>query len=61
MQQYEIVIVLTPLLSVDAAAEANAKYSKFLTDNGAEIVQEDNWGLRKLAYPIKKRRRGTIT
>jgi len=30
MQQYEIVIVLTPLLSVDVAAEANAKYSKTL-------------------------------
>src|ERR1700743_470117 len=58
MQQYEIVIVLTPLLSVDVAAEANAKYSKILTDNGAEIVQEGNWGLRKLAYPIQKKTTG---
>jgi small subunit ribosomal protein S6 len=58
MQQYEIVIVLTPLLSVETAAEAIAKYSKVLTDNGAEIVQEDNWGLRKLAYPIQKKTTG---
>ncbi|WP_259070934.1 30S ribosomal protein S6 [Mucilaginibacter sp. X4EP1] len=58
MQQYEIVIVLTPLLTVDVAAEAIAKYSKILTDNGAEIVQEDNWGLRKLAYPIQKKTTG---
>src|ERR1700750_2624116 len=58
MQQYEIVIVLTPLLSVNVAAEANAKFSKILTDNGAEIVQEDNWGLRKLAYPIQKKTTG---
>ena len=58
MQQYEIVIVLTPLLSVDAAAEGIAKFSKILTDNGAEIVQEDNWGLRKLAYPIQKKTTG---
>ena len=58
MQQYEIVIVLTPLLSVDTAKEAIAKYSKLLTDNGAEIVQEDNWGLRKLAYPIQKKTTG---
>src|SRR3954463_6057999 len=58
MQQYEIVIVLTPLLSVDVAAEANAKFSKILTDGGAEIVQEDNWGLRKLAYPIQKKSTG---
>src|SRR5476651_2252629 len=58
MQQYEIVIVLTPLLSVDTAKEAIAKYSKFISDNGAEIVQEDNWGLRKLAYPIQKKTTG---
>ncbi len=58
MQQYEIVIVLTPLLSEETAKEAIAKYSKVLTDNGAEIVQEDNWGLRKLAYPIQKKTTG---
>ena len=58
MQQYEIVIVLTPLLSEEIAKEAIAKYSKILTDNGAEIVQEDNWGLRKLAYPIQKKTTG---
>jgi small subunit ribosomal protein S6 len=58
MQQYEIVIVLTPLLSEETAKEANAKYSKILTDGGAEIVQEDNWGLRKLAYPIQKKTTG---
>lgn len=58
MQQYEIVIVLTPLLSEDIAKEAIAKYSKVLTDGGAEIVQEDNWGLRKLAYPIQKKTTG---
>ena len=58
MQQYEIVIVLTPLLSVEIAKEAIAKYSKFIADNGAEIVQEDNWGLRKLAYPIQKKTTG---
>ena len=58
MQQYEIVIVLTPLLSVETAKEAIAKYSKILTDGGAEIVQEDNWGLKKLAYPIQKKTTG---
>jgi len=58
MQQYEIVIVLTPLLSEDVAKEAIAKYSKVLKDGGAEIVQEDNWGLKKLAYPIQKKTTG---
>jgi len=58
MQQYEIVIVLTPLLSDEIAKEAYVKFSKILTDGGAEIVQEDNWGLRKLAYPIQKKTTG---
>ncbi len=58
MQQYETVIILTPLLSDEAAKEVFAKFSKLMKDNGAEIVHEDNWGLRKLAYPIQKKTTG---
>ena len=58
MQQYETVIILTPLLSDEAVKEVLTKFSKLMTDNGAEIVQEDNWGLRKLAYPIEKKTTG---
>ena len=58
MQQYETVVILTPLLSEESAKEVIAKYTKLLKDGGAEIVQEDNWGLRKLAYPIQKKTTG---
>jgi len=58
MQQYESVIILTPLLSEDVAKEAIAKFKGILTEGGAEIVAEDNWGLRKLAYPIQKKTTG---
>ncbi|MVZ67209.1 30S ribosomal protein S6 [Sphingobacterium sp. DK4209] len=58
MQQYESVIILTPLLSEDAAKEAIAKFKSVLTEGGAEIIAEDNWGLRKLAYPIQKKTTG---
>ena len=58
MQQYESVIILTPLLSIETAKEVVTKFTKILTDNGAEIIQEDNWGLRKLAYPIEKKTTG---
>ena len=34
------------------------KFKKILTDNGTEIVHENNWGLRKLAYPIQKKNTG---
>ncbi len=55
MNQYETTIILTPLLSEEVAKEVIAKFSKILTDNGAEIVMEDNWGLKKLAYAIEKK------
>lgn len=58
MQQYETVIVLTPLLSEDVSKEAIAKFKNILTEGGAEIVHEDNWGLKKLAYPIEKKTTG---
>ncbi|MFN0292053.1 30S ribosomal protein S6 [Pedobacter helvus] len=58
MNQYETVIVLTPLLSEEAAKEAIAKFTAIIKDNGAEIIAEDNWGLRKLAYPIDKKGNG---
>ena len=58
MQQYETVIVLTPLLSEDVVKEAIAKFKRILTEGGAEIVHEDNWGLKKLAYPIEKKTTG---
>ncbi len=58
MNQYETVIVLTPLLSEEAAKEAIAKFKGIITDGGAEIIAEDNWGLRKLAYPIEKKANG---
>lgn len=58
MQQYETVIILTPLLSDEVAKETINKFSTFLTENGAEIIHEDNWGLKKLAYPIEKKSTG---
>jgi small subunit ribosomal protein S6 len=58
MQQYETLIVLTPLLSEEVVKEALAKFRGILTDNGAEIINEDNWGLKKLAYPIQKKTTG---
>ena len=58
MQQYETVIILTPLLSDEAAKEVITKFNKLMKDNGAEIIHEDNWGLKKLAYPIQKKTNG---
>jgi len=52
---YETVFILTPVLSDVQMKEAVEKFSKVLTDNGAQIVNTEEWGLRKLAYPIQKK------
>ena len=58
MNQYETVFILTPVLSDDQMKEAVKKYEDQLTSRGAEIVHEENWGMRKLAYPIQKKSTG---
>ena len=58
MNQYETVFILTPVLSEDQMKEAVAKFTKVLTDNGAEILNEETWGLKKMAYAIQKKSTG---
>ncbi len=58
MNRYETVFILTPVLSDEQAKEAVAKFKKVLTDKGAEILNEENWGLKKMAYPIQKKSTG---
>jgi small subunit ribosomal protein S6 len=58
MNQYETVFILTPVLSDDQMKETAAKFKKVLTDNGAEIISEEAWGLKKMAYAIQKKSTG---
>ena len=58
MNRYETVFILTPVLSDEQMKEAVAKFKKLLTDNGAEIVNEETWGLKKMAYAIQKKSTG---
>ncbi|MBO5054122.1 MAG: 30S ribosomal protein S6 [Muribaculaceae bacterium] len=58
---YETVFILTPVLSDVQMKEAVEKFSKVLTDNGATLVNTEEWGLKKLAYPIDKKSTGYYT
>ncbi|MBQ4034032.1 MAG: 30S ribosomal protein S6 [Paludibacteraceae bacterium] len=58
VKQYETVFIVTPVLSDDQMKETVQKYMDFLSERGAEIVHTHNWGMRKLAYPIKKKSTG---
>ena len=56
--QYETVFIMTPVLSDDQMKETVGKFKAMLAENGAQLVHEENWGLRKLAYPIQKKTTG---
>ena len=58
MNQYETVFILTPVLSDVQVKEAVEKFKGILTAEGAEIINEENWGMKKLAYPIEKKSTG---
>ncbi len=58
IKQYETVFIATPVLSDIQMKEAVAKYTKLITDNGGEIVYEEDWGLKQLAYPIQHKTSG---
>ena len=58
MNQYETVFILTPVLSDVQMKETVEKFKGILAANGAEVINEENWGLKKLAYAIEKKSTG---
>ena len=58
IKQYETVFIATPVLSDTQMKEAVAKYTQLIRENGGEIVYEEDWGLKQLAYPIQHKTSG---
>ena len=58
LNHYEAVFILTPVLSDVQMKEAVDKFKAVITDNGGTNTNEENWGMRKLAYPIQKKSTG---
>ena len=58
IKQYETVFIATPVLSEAQMKEAVKKYTDYIVAKGGEIVYEEDWGLRQLAYPIQKKTTG---
>ena len=58
IKQYETVFIATPVLSEAQMKEAVKKYTDYIVSKGGEIVYEEDWGLRQLAYPIQKKTTG---
>ena len=58
MNTYETVFIATPVLSDVQVKELVSKFQGVITENGGQIVNVENWGLKKLAYPIQKKTTG---
>ena len=54
MNHYETVFILSPVLSADQTKETVDKFTGMIADNGGTVVNVEEWGQRKLAYPIKR-------
>jgi len=58
LNQYETVFIATPVLSDAQFKEVVAKFSGIISVNNGEVIHEEDWGLKKLAYPIQKKSTG---
>jgi small subunit ribosomal protein S6 len=58
MNNYELMVIFTPVLSDDEFKSAQKKFSAMVTNAGGSIVHENPWGLKSLAYPIAKKTSG---
>lgn len=58
VNRYETVFIATPVLSEAQMKEAVDKFKTIITDNDGKVVHEENWGLKKLAFPIQKKSTG---
>lgn len=58
MNQYEAVFIVTPVLSEPQVKETVKKFRDIITENGGDMIHEEDWGMKKLAYPIQKKSTG---
>ncbi len=58
MNNYELMVIFTPVLSEEDFKAAQKKYSDLIAENGGSVVNSNPWGLKSLAYPIQKKTTG---
>jgi small subunit ribosomal protein S6 len=58
LQRYELMVIFTPVLAEEDYKVAQKKFADIIQEHGGEIVHQDAWGLRSLAYPIAKKTTG---
>lgn len=58
MNQYEAVFIMNPVLSAEQVRETVEKFKGLIESKEGKVLQEEDWGLKKMAYPIQHKRSG---
>ena len=58
MNNYELMVIFTPILSDEEFKAAQRKYTALVAETGGKVAAENPWGLKSLAYPIQKKTTG---
>ena len=58
MNNYELMVIFTPVLSDEEYKTEQKKYETFVKNNGGEVLHTNPWGLKSLAYPVAKKTTG---
>ena len=58
MNNYELMVIFTPVLSEEEYKAAQKKFASLVTENGGAVAHSNPWGLKSLAYPIAKKTTG---
>ena len=58
MNNYELMVIFTPVLSEEEFKAEQSKYAAFIKENGGTVLHTNPWGLKSLAYPIQKKTTG---
>lgn len=58
MNNYELMVIFTPVLSEEDFKATQSKYTAFVKENGGQVLHDNPWGLKSLAYPIQKKTTG---
>jgi small subunit ribosomal protein S6 len=58
MNNYELMVIFTPVLSEEEYKTAQNKFAALVKENGGEVLHANPWGLKSLAYPIAKKTTG---
>ena len=58
MNNYELMVIFTPVLSEDEFKATQKKYTDYITEHGGAITHSNPWGLKSLAYPVQKKTTG---